>query len=31
MYLAISRLKVVSGKENEFETAWKNREQRLMV
>ena len=26
MYLAISRLKVVSGKELEFETAWKNRE-----
>ena len=27
MYLAISRLQVMSGKENEFETAWKNREQ----
>ena len=27
MYLAISRLKVESGKETEFETAWKNREQ----
>ena len=27
MYLAISRLQVVSSKENEFETAWKNREQ----
>ena len=27
MYLAMSRLQVMSGKENEFETAWKNREQ----
>ena len=27
MFLAISRLKVESGKENEFEIAWKNREQ----
>jgi len=27
MYLAISRLKVESGKENEFETDWKNRQQ----
>ena len=27
MYLAISRLKVESGKETEFEAAWKNREQ----
>jgi len=27
MYLAMSRLRVISGKENEFETAWKNREQ----
>ena len=27
MYLAISRLKVESGKETEFETAWKNREE----
>ena len=27
MYLAISRLKVESGKETEFETTWKNREQ----
>ena len=27
MYLAISRLKVESGKETEFEMAWKNREQ----
>ena len=27
MYLAMSRLQVVSGKENEFEKAWKNREQ----
>ena len=26
MYLAMSRLKVVSGKEAEFELAWKNRE-----
>ena len=26
MYLALSRLKVVSGRENEFESAWKNRE-----
>ena len=26
MYLAMSRLKVVSGKEDEFETSWKNRE-----
>ena len=26
MFLAMSRLKVVSGKELEFETAWKNRE-----
>ena len=26
MYLAMSRLQVVSGKENEFEIAWKNRE-----
>ena len=28
MYLAISRLKVESGKETEFETDWKNREQK---
>jgi heme-degrading monooxygenase HmoA len=27
MYLAISRLKVESGKETEFEIGWKNREQ----
>ena len=27
MYLAISRLKVESGKETKFEIAWKNREQ----
>ena len=27
MYLALSRLKVVSGKEAEFETAWKTRKQ----
>jgi heme-degrading monooxygenase HmoA len=27
MYLALSRLKVISGKEAEFETAWKEREQ----
>ena len=26
MYLAMSRLKVISGKEDEFETSWKNRE-----
>jgi heme-degrading monooxygenase HmoA len=26
MYLAMSRLQVMSGKENEFETTWKNRE-----
>ena len=29
MYLAISRLKVVSGKEAEFEKAWKKREQNV--
>ena len=28
MYLAMSRLKVVSGKEAEFEAAWKSREQK---
>ena len=27
MYLVMSRLRVISGKEYEFETAWKNREQ----
>ena len=27
MYLALSRLKVISGKEADFETAWKKREQ----
>ena len=27
MYLAMSRLQVMSGKEDEFEKAWKNREQ----
>jgi heme-degrading monooxygenase HmoA len=27
MYLALSRLKVVCGKEDEFESSWKNREQ----
>ena len=27
MYLAMSRLQVVFGKENEFEIAWKGREQ----
>ena len=27
MYLVMSRLRVMSGKENEFETSWKNREQ----
>ena len=27
MYLAMSRLQVMPGKENEFETAWKNRKQ----
>ena len=27
MYLALSRLKVISGQEVEFETAWKKREQ----
>ena len=27
MYLAISKLKIASNKETEFETAWKNREQ----
>ena len=27
MYLAMSRLQVVSSKETQFETAWKNREQ----
>ena len=27
MYLALSRLKVISGKEAEFETAWKSREE----
>ena len=26
MYLAMSRLQVMSGKESDFETAWKNRE-----
>ncbi len=31
MYLAISRLQVMSGKENEFETAWKIVNKRLMV
>ena len=29
MYLALSRLKVISGKEAEFETAWKKREQNV--
>jgi len=29
MYLAISRLKIVSGKETEFEKVWKKREQNV--
>ena len=29
MYLAMSRLKVVSGKEVEFETAWRKRDQQI--